>query len=239
MSEWLTIALLTLVAGLAMGVGGLLAMAERLIPRPLDVGVQHTIIAFGGGILLAAVAFVLVPEGMTNLSPLTTSLYFAAGGVAFTGVDIALHRRGKGTPQLAAMLLDFVPELIALGSLYSLNKAYALLFFVLIALQNIPEGFNAYCELRSVSKYSKGRVLALFGLLSLIGPVAALVGHFFLAESRGIIARLMVFAGGGILYLVFQDIAPQARLKRHWTPALGAVAGFLLGMMSKMAILPD
>jgi ZIP family zinc transporter len=43
----------------------------------------------------------------------------------------------------------------------------------------------------------------------------------------------MTFAGGGILYLVFQDIAPQAKLQRHWIPALGAVIGFLFGVMGK------
>lgn len=40
---------------------------------------------------------------------------------------------------------------------------------------------------------------------------------------------------GGILYLVFQDIAPQARLEKHWAPSLGAVAGFLLGVLGHMA----
>jgi hypothetical protein len=45
-----------------------------------------------------------------------------------------------------------------------------------------------------------------------------------------------VFSGGGILYLVFQDIAPQAKLARHWAPPLGAVVGFLLGMVAQMVV---
>ncbi|MEZ6108446.1 MAG: hypothetical protein R3B96_20695 [Pirellulaceae bacterium] len=49
-------------------------------------------------------------------------------------------------------------------------------------------------------------------------------------------AAVMLFAAGGILYLVFQDIAPQARLKRHWSPPLGAVAGFLLGVIGQMLL---
>jgi ZIP family zinc transporter len=43
----------------------------------------------------------------------------------------------------------------------------------------------------------------------------------------------MLVAGGGILYLVFQDIAPQVRLKRHWAPALGATLGFIVGMVGE------
>jgi len=46
----------------------------------------------------------------------------------------------------------------------------------------------------------------------------------------------MLFAAGGILYSVFQDIAPQAKLDRHWLPALGAIAGFMLGLAGHMII---
>jgi ZIP family zinc transporter len=41
----------------------------------------------------------------------------------------------------------------------------------------------------------------------------------------------MLFSAGGILYLIFQDIAPLAKIKNRWEPALGASLGFLLGMI--------
>lgn len=46
----------------------------------------------------------------------------------------------------------------------------------------------------------------------------------------------MLFAAGGILYLTFQDIAPQVRLDRHWAPPLGAVGGFLLGLAGSFIV---
>ena len=46
----------------------------------------------------------------------------------------------------------------------------------------------------------------------------------------------MLFASGGILYIVFQDIAPEAKLRRRWMPAFGAVVGFLLGLIGKMLV---
>ena len=46
----------------------------------------------------------------------------------------------------------------------------------------------------------------------------------------------MLFASGGILYLIFQDIAPQARLERHWAPTLGAVLGFCFAMLAEMFV---
>jgi putative membrane protein len=37
-----------------------------------------------------------------------------------------------------------------------------------------------------------------------------------------IIGALMLFSGGGVIYLIFQDIAPLSRMKKNWIPALGA-----------------
>lgn len=56
--------------------------------------------------------------------------------------------------------------------------------------------------------------------------------YFLLSELESLNAFVMTAAGGGIVYLVFQDIAPQAKLQRHWTPALGAVLGFGFGMIA-------
>ena len=47
-----------------------------------------------------------------------------------------------------------------------------------------------------------------------------------------VIDGLLLFAAGGILYVVFQDIATQAKLKKHWLPSLGAVLGFALGLLA-------
>ena len=41
----------------------------------------------------------------------------------------------------------------------------------------------------------------------------------------------MLFSSGGILYIVFQDIAPQVKLKKAWGPPLGAIFGFLIGLI--------
>lgn len=57
-------------------------------------------------------------------------------------------------------------------------------------------------------------------LLALLGPVCGMIGWFWLADQHAILGSIMLFAAGGILYLTFQDIAPQSRLER----ALGAAA---------------
>jgi len=47
---------------------------------------------------------------------------------------------------------------------------------------------------------------------------------------------LILFCSGGIIYLVFDDIAPQAQLENKDFPAIGAVAGFLMGLIGTMMI---
>jgi ZIP family zinc transporter len=67
-----------------------------------------------------------------------------------------------------------------------------------------------------------------------IGPLFGVLGWYFGGGHQEVLGAVMLFAAGGILYLLFQDIAPQARLERHWAPALGAVAGFAAGMLGKL-----
>jgi ZIP family zinc transporter len=46
----------------------------------------------------------------------------------------------------------------------------------------------------------------------------------------------MLFAASGILYLTFQDLAPQSRDGDRKLPAVGAVLGFLLGVVGQVLL---
>lgn len=236
MDESVKVAVLTLMAGLAMAAGALLAWFERIRPMWLENELRHGIIAFGGGALLAAVALVLVPEGMKDLPTTGVVLWFVAGAVAFMALDIVLARRGTHASQFVAMVSDFIPEALALGATFAGRPAEGLLLALIIGLQNMPEGFNAYRELRKSTLYSPTRIIGVMALLALLGPLCGLIGLNFLADDPKTVAAIMLFAAGGILYLIFQDIAPQAKLRNHWAPPLGAVGGFLLGVLGKIAI---
>jgi ZIP family zinc transporter len=219
------------VAGITMPLGGFLARIENVRPAWLESELRHSVTAFGGGVLIAAIALVLVPKGMQALPAAGVMVAFGGGGVVFFLIDRAIERHGGGAAQLLAMLLDFVPESLALGAMLAVDAAAGLLLALLIALQNLPEGFNAYRELVSGGKNRPAGVLAAFCACVLLGPLAAVTGHLWLADQPRVIGAVMLFAAGGIFYLVFEDIAPQAKLARHWAPPLGAVAGFMLGML--------
>lgn len=153
------------------------------------------------------------------------------------GLDIILERSKLSLSNLIAMLSDFLPEAIALGATFGAGHGGGgTLLAILIALQNLPEGFNAYREMMQQGHLSSKTVLRCFLLLTLLGPLCAVLGYFFLSDRDGIVAALSVFAAGGILYMVFGDIAPQAKLERRWLPPLGAVIGFLLGVVGQMLL---
>jgi ZIP family zinc transporter len=230
------VALLALAAGITMPVGAALASAEHVRPRWLENELRHGIIAFGGGALLAAVALVLVPEGIRVLSPLPACLAFLAGALVFMGLDVVLARRGTSASQLVAMLSDFLPEALALGASAAMGHATGPLLALIIAMQNLPEGFNAFRELRQSTGYGARLIVMAFLSVSLAGPVCALAGFYFLAGQSESVAGIMLFAAGGILYLMFQDIAPQVPLENHWAPPLGAILGFLAGVVGKMLV---
>ncbi|WP_116473235.1 ZIP family metal transporter [Zobellella maritima] len=238
MSELMMIVAFTLLAGMAMPLGALIACVERIHPAWLENEFRHSVIAFGGGALLSAVALVLVPDGIGSLDPVMAALCFCGGGLAFMTLDIVLFKLRTPASQLSAMLSDFIPESLALGAAFAMGASGSgVLLAVLMALQNLPEGFNAFRELNASSGYSRFKIIALFALMALCGPAAGLSGYLWLAESPSLVAGIMLFASGGILYSVFQDIAPQAVLDRHWAPPMGAVLGFILGMVGHMVTL--
>jgi ZIP family zinc transporter len=210
-------------------------VAARLLPsgrREIVRELIHSALAFGGGILVAAVAFALVPTGLQTLPLWLAVPLFFAGSLLFMWIDATLSRRLGPRAQFMAMLLDFLPEAVSLGAVFPHDPRLGILLAIFIGAQNLPEGFNAYRELMSIRERPR-HVLPMMAALSLLGPIAGLLGYFVLRSSPEAVGALMLVAGGGILYLVFQDVAPLVRMKRHWAPALGATLGFIVGMVAE------
>lgn len=223
--------LLATLAGAGIPLGGLLGRIEDLLPGWLEGEVRHSVLAFGAGLLVAAAALVLVPEGDRRLDAPAAAAALFAGGVCFAVLDMRLSRSGATLAMLLAMLLDFVPEALAMGALFRTGETVGPLLAVLIFAQNVPEAFNAQRELRHRGLGGRREFAVLVGL-ALLGPLAAFAGAVLLHDPVPLGAT-MLFAAGGILYLLFQDIAPQVPLAARWGPPLSALAGFLVADLAR------
>jgi ZIP family zinc transporter len=229
--------LVAFAAGLTIPLAAFAALEARLHPGWLTDEARHAILAFGGGVLISAIALVLVPEGMELTSAPGALAAFAAGGISFALVERWLANRGGEAGDFLAMLLHYLPEALALGAVWAADREAGTLFALMIALQNLPEAFNAFRELdKRAEGRRRVRLMAMFCILPFAGALAALGGYAVLQELPRLLGALLLFSAGGILYLTFQDIAPSAHLKRSWAPPLGAVGGFMLGMVAWMVI---
>ena len=235
MNQLVVMALTAWGAGLTAFIGGVLASVEGSVDTTNKRELIHGIVAFGGGILLAAIAFALIPEGAKELSPIILALTFCVGGVTFCCLDEYVSTRGGSKAQFMAMLMDFIPEAISLGAVFGRQHHLGVLLALFIGAQNLPEGFNSFKEI-TASNGKRGGALIALAAISFLGPIAALGGHFFLKDHMQLTAGIMSFAAGGILYLIFQDIAPESTMRRRWTPPLGAVFGFMVGMIGNQLI---
>lgn len=235
MGPLLSALMLATVAGLSIPFGAWLGSVQRLVPGWMEEEFRHSVVAIGGGALFSAIALVLVPEGAELVPPVAAVAILGAGGLCFYAIERFLSSRGGHAAQFLAMMLDYLPEAAALGALVTGRRSEAVMMAGIIMLQNLPEAFNAYRELDEGHRVSRRRQLTFFALMVPLGPLAAWIGMALLSERDLLLGGMMLFSAGGLLYLIFQDIAPNVRLERHWGPPLGAVGGFLLGFAGHLA----
>lgn len=235
MMELIIIIVVSWLSGIAAFTGGLCAKSEGTANTEQKRELIHGVVAFGGGILTAAIAFALIPEAISVLPPTSLAATFCIGGLVFCALDTYLSRSGGSKAQFMAMLMDFIPEAIALGALFGHNRQAGILLALFIGAQNLPEGFNSFREITTSGTSSRSALRGLFAI-SVLGPVSACSGHWWLQNQPMLTGGIMSFAAGGILYLIFQDIAPQSKMRKHWLPPLGAVLGFAVGMVGKQLL---
>lgn len=224
-------------AGITVFIGGILAnfFNHHVKESPVKHEITHTLMSFGAGVMLSALALVLIPTGMEELELIPMVLSFLSGAIIFMLIDQYLAKKGGKTATLLAMMMDFIPESIALGAVFAIKPNMAVLLAVFIGLQNLPEAFNSFRDLVQ-SGFTTKKTLIIFFFLSFFGIIGALIGRLLLSDYPDLTAHLMTFASGGILYLLIQDIIPESKLDKNYLTSLGATLGFLVGIIAEKII---
>lgn len=159
------------------------------------------------------------PEGMKSSFQKTTMLVLA----------VTLHNLPEGM----AVGVTFAGALIS-GMGVTMAGAFALA--VGIAIQNFPEGAIISMPLRSAGA-TKGKAF-LYGVLSgLVEPVGSVLTMLLAAQVVPILPYLLSFAAGAMIYVVVEELVPEAQSGEHSNiGTIGVALGFALMMVLDTAL---
>jgi zinc transporter, ZIP family len=242
-----------LVIGASLLAGALVAAALKL-----PVRAAATVTAFGGGILLAAVALELVPEadrdagaGLTVLGLIAGTLVYVAadawltrdedmkamrrsGHAAAAGQPMAMPASGgeaaRGESIAAGLFVDGVPESIALGLTVAEGEiGVALLVGILVG--NTVEAYGAAQPIIAGGRSSRFAV-TLLGAIGLSLAGATVVGGTVLADaSAQLVGTAQAIAAGAVLAVISIAIIPHAFSEVSSRVASATVLGFIGGYL--------
>ena len=160
------------------------------------------------------------PEGMRSSLKKTTMLVFA----------VTLHNLPEGmavgVTVAAAMLREDVTAAIA----------GAVVLAVGIAIQNFPEGAIISMPLRSAGA-SRGKAFWYGFLSGIVEPVGAFFTILLASGVVPILPYLLAFAAGAMIYVVVEELIPEAQGGEHTNVGtIGAALGFVLMMVLDVAL---
>lgn len=225
-----------LVTALATGLGALPFALVRGVSR----GVVSHANAVAAGLMLGA-SFGLVAEG-THYG-MWQVLVGGIVGVAFIlGTQMLLGRheaefgRARGVDARRMMLIVVVmtvhsfAEGVAVGVSFGGGVTFALVVVLAIAVHNIPEGLAISAVLRPRG----ASLLACAGwsiVSSLPQPIMAVPAYLLVETFRSMMPYGIGFAAGAMVFMVFEELLPDAYDQAR-RPRVGAlVSGTLIAMM--------
>ena len=143
-----------------------------------------------------------------------------------------------------AVTLHNLPEGMAVGVTFAgammgqsgITMAGALALAVGIAIQNFPEGAIISMPLRG-ENVPTGKAF-LYGVLSgAVEPVGAVLTILLARQLGPVLPYLLSFAAGAMLYVVIEELIPEAQDGAHSNlGTIGAALGFALMMVLDVAL---
>ena len=246
-----------LAASLGWGVvvgASLVAGAAAAAVLTLPARVAALLTAFGGGVLLAAIAFELMPEADREAGVGLTIAGVLAGMVVYVAADAWLsrdegmdrmrrsgHAAAAGQPMTmysadaargesiaAGLFVDGVPESVALGLTIAEGEiGVALLAGVLIG--NVVEAYGAAQPIVA-GGHTKRFAVTLLAMIGAALALATVLGGTVLADASGkLVGTAQAVAAGAVMAVVTIAIVPHAFEEVSRMVAASTVLGFLVG----------
>ena len=226
--------------------------------------VQRALTGFASGVMVAASIWSLLIPAMEQSSQMGKLAFVPAVVGFWIGILFLLlldrviphlHRNSeqaegpksqlqRTTMMLLAVTLHNIPEGMAVGVVYagyrsgsvSITAAGALALSLGNAIQNFPEG--AIISLPLKGEGCSSRKAFVYGMASgVVEPVAAFITILLTGIVTPLLPYLLAFAAGAMLYVVVEELLPEASSGSHSNiGTIGFAVGFLIMMILDVAL---
>lgn len=226
---------------------------------------QRIFLGFAAGVMTAAAVWsLLIPaieeaeaSGMPGWIPAAGGFVVGVGlMIALDGLLPHLHpgaREPEGAKSklkrtsllVFAVTLHNIPEGMAVGLSFALAAqhgedpalyAAAMALAIGIGIQNFPEGAAIALPLRQEGM-SRTRAFLCGSLSGLVEPVFGILTVLIAGSIQPLMPWLLSFAAGAMIYVVVEELIPEAHLGEHSNiGTLGVMGGFLVMMILDVAL---
>lgn len=232
--------------------------------KDMNARLQKLLLGFAAGVMMAASVWSLLIPAIDMASEKGEPAWIPAAGGFLLGMGFLLlldtvtphlhftEEKPEGVPSqlkkttmlVLAVTLHNIPEGMAVGvtfagvlsenTLMTLAGAFAL--SIGIAIQNFPEGAIISMPLKSQG-LSKARAFAYGSLSGIVEPVAALFTILLTGLVVPLLPYLLSFAAGAMIYVVVEELIPEAQTGPHTNiSTIGVAIGFCLMMILDVAL---
>lgn len=236
-----------------------------IFKKDMGMNVQRAFLGFAAGVMMAASVWsLLIPaideaESMGGVPWIPAAGGFVLGGVFLYMLDLLMPHLhlGEGKPEgmrssfhrttllVLAVTLHNIPEGMAVGLAFAMAAqhpedpalyAAALALAAGIGIQNFPEGAAISLPLR---QEGMGRLRA-FVMGSLSGIVELIFGvgiTLIATQITPYMPWFLAFAAGAMIYVVVEELIPEANKGEHSNlGTIGVMIGFLIMMILDVAL---
>ena len=239
--------ILSLLAGSATGIGGLIVL------RFGDISNKRMgfLMGFAGGVMLVVSFIELYAEAITELSPWQVTIAFSVGTLFMMAVDLSLphiefglweegvkdrHLFTSGLVIVIGMSIHNIPEGIVVSAGYGHMPEFGVLVAIMICMHNIPEGIATVSPLIQ-SGVRKWRAVGLATISGLMEAVGALIGVIIIsALGANIVGWGLGFAAGVMTYVTIDELIPVAHQYCSLDHKHMVSSGLLIGMLFAMIL---
>ncbi len=241
------LAIVTII-GLLSGVIGTTAGGLSVVfIKNIENRLLSILLGFSAGVMVSITMVELIPEAIEEGSILT-AVFGLILGIGIVGmIDVKFPHKhfsfdSNGDTERAKYLktgillsigiaMHNLPEGVAIGTSFIVSYELGLGLAGLMAIHNFPEGMAVGAAM-SIGKIKASRIIKITALAGLPMGLGAFIGALLGGVSDLALSIGLGFAGGAMLYIVFDELIPDAhrRIKGH-AAIIGILSGIIIGVI--------